>query len=98
MIVYAIRGVFYLSSNGKLNLMFDEDENMKKPTITITTRSQFSEEINLLEPFFAGKSIITPKYKGTGLELSNSNLIANYLGFDFNAQIGNNNLVIKITF
>jgi len=97
---YSLRAAHFLSDNSEVNLTFDEDENLMKPRIVITSklRIKFSDNKSLIDPFFGGNLEILSHYKGSGLELSNANLIANYLGFDFNAQISNNKLVIKIIF
>ncbi|MBN2016412.1 hypothetical protein JW766_06315 [Candidatus Dojkabacteria bacterium] len=97
---YSIKGALYFSADATVNLAFDEDENLKRPRIIITVSSmaKIPKGVNILEPFFAGELVTFPKYAGTGLEFSNANLLASYLGFDFNAEIRNNSLVVKIIF
>lgn len=97
---YSFKGALYLAKNKKLNLSVDEDEIQKRPTIALTSEVVvgFPQEADLLEPFFAGKLMILAKYKGSGLELSNANLIAGFLGFDYSAQVRNNKLILKIIF
>ena len=81
-------------------MTLDEDESLKRPRVVLSVdlKDDFSKAIKLLDPFFAGDPTIISKYKGTGLELSNANLIAKFLDFDFDAAISNNKLVIKIIF
>lgn len=100
LLTYAIKGSFFLSKNLNVSLAFDEDENLKKPSIIITTDVdlEIPENIDILQPFFSGELAILSNYKGSGLEFSNANLIANFLGFDFNVKISNNKLIVKIIF
>lgn len=97
---YAIRGALYLGQTPQATISVDEDTVQKRPVFIITTdvQTELTERIDLLEPFFAGKLMILSKYRGTGLEISNANLLAKFLGFDFSAEISNNKLVIKIIF
>jgi len=97
---YSIKGAYFLSNKQKVNLTFDEDENIQKPRIQIVSDFSFSIDNDslLIEPFFHGELNILSKYQGTGLEISNADLIAKYLGFDFNLRISNNKLLINIIF
>jgi len=98
LLTYAIRGAMYLSKNAHVDIQINEDSVAKKPALLLIAKIKIptTEKINPIEPFFGGKLIVLSKYKGTGLELSNSNLIARYLGFDFQAEIGNNTFIAKI--
>lgn len=100
LLAYAIQGALFLAKDRKVAVNIDEDEILRKPTILITSdaATHLPERIDLLEPFFSGKLLVLSKYAGTGLEISNANLLAKFLGFDFNAEIGNNKVVIKIIF
>jgi hypothetical protein len=100
LLTYSIKGALYFSKDASVSLSLDEDENLKRPRVLITVplKEELPEVIKVVEPFFAGQIETLAKYTGTGLELSNANLIAKFLGFDFNAGIGDNRLVIKVVF
>ena len=101
LITYALKATLYFAKGTDVNINSDEDEISKRVSLIITADcSSFPdiEHVELLEPFFQGKLIILSKYEGSGLEISNANLIAKFLNFDFNAQINNAKLAIKITF
>jgi hypothetical protein len=78
----------------------DEDDALRKPAVIITANlpKDFPQKVDILEPFFAGKLVILAKYKGSGLEFSNANLIARYLGLDYSAQVTGGKLVVKVIF
>lgn len=97
---YSIKGVLYLSKDSQVNLSLDEDDLQKKPTVILTADIVLDVpgRVDLTEPFFAGKFLILAKYKGTGLEFSNANLMARFLGFDFSAEIKNKKLIVKLIF
>jgi hypothetical protein len=100
LLTYTIKGALYFSKDSSVNLTIDEDENLKRPRILLTVglKEEFQKVVKILEPFFAGQITALSRYSGTGLEISNANLIAKFLGLDFNAGISNNKLVIKIVF
>ncbi len=98
---YTLKGCLYLTKNQKIQISIDESQTQKAPTLTITAndiKAEVSEKSDLIEPFFGGKLVILSKYKGTGLELSNANLIANFLGFDYEAQVEGKSVTAKIIF
>ncbi|MBU0975177.1 MAG: hypothetical protein ABIE03_04070 [Patescibacteria group bacterium] len=97
---YAVKGAVNLSDDSNLSISFEEDENTQKPKIVISVvvKDEIPDGINVLEPFFAGRLTILAKYRGTGLEIYNASLLAEFLGFDFAATISNNKLIIQIIF
>ncbi len=100
LIRYSLKGALYFSTDETISVSLDEDENVKRPSllVSVSLKEQMPEMVRIIEPFFAGEIDILSKYRGTGLEISNANLIANFLGFDFDARISNNKLIIKIIF
>ncbi|MDD3647851.1 MAG: hypothetical protein PHS44_05135 [Candidatus Dojkabacteria bacterium] len=100
LIAYVLKGAANLSDDPSVSISLGEDDNTQKPklTVSVALREDIPDGINILEPFFAGRLIILAKYRGTGLEIYNASLLAEFLAFDFNATISNNKLVIQIIF
>lgn len=100
LISYALKGSLYITKDKSINLTIDEDERVKRPKVLITAalKEELPKDIDLTEPFFSGRIVMLAKCAGSGLEVSNANLIARFLGFDFSAKIGHNKLTVKITF
>jgi hypothetical protein len=96
----AMLGVRFLSKDHKISLVLDEEEITQKPRLqfTVTIREGFPQDTEITAPFFGGKLLALSHYAGTGLELSNTELIIRLLGFDFSAEIYNNKLIMNIIF
>lgn len=97
---YILSGANYFARGGKVDMELSSDEKMEEVILKVTVglKEEFLKVLKVVEPFFAGQVVVLSKYIGTGLEFSNADLIAKFLGFDFDAGIDDSRLVVKVEF
>lgn len=99
-IFYVLEATVLLSKNKAISMSINLDSSGSHPRLILTTKAKegLPKNAQLGEEFFGGKLVLLSKYKGSGMELSNAKLLANYLNFDFNAKISNNKVIVEIIF